>query len=247
MKTTIQELAQELADLEASLIEVTHEFDVYLEQIPKDQRVAAINLIQYLYFRSKDRKSLQEKLHYYGFSALSNSENHLHRQVQTIRERLGHTYAKGELNPCTYKFSRKRLEQNSKLLFGKQAQAKMPSVMVTFATDFAENPELIERLLLNGMQVARINCAHDDQGLWLKMIKQIKAAEKWIRYVGERDGIDICEGLPTLIKSIGADAFEYIPDVKAGKLKGVWTHTNVRKDKVDMFPQPELMDMLVSL
>jgi hypothetical protein len=27
----------------------------------------------------------------------------------------------------------------------------------------------------------------------------------------------------------------------------VWTHTNVRKDKVDMFPQPELMDMLVSL
>ena len=61
------------------------------------------------------------------------------------------------------------------------------------------------------------------------------------------DGIDIGEGLPKLIKSIGADAFEYIPDVKAGKLKGVWTHTNVRKDKVDMFPQPELMDMLVSL
>ena len=77
--------------------------------------------------------------------------------------------------------------------------------------------------------------------------KQIEVLRDWILWIGERDGIDICEGLPKLIQSIGADAFEYIPDVKAGKLKGVWTHTNVRKDKVDMFPQPELMDMLVSL
>jgi len=77
--------------------------------------------------------------------------------------------------------------------------------------------------------------------------KQIEVLRDWILWIGERDGINIREGLPTLIKSIGADAFEYIPDVRAGKLKGVWTHTNVRKDKVDMFPQPELMDMLVSL
>jgi hypothetical protein len=27
----------------------------------------------------------------------------------------------------------------------------------------------------------------------------------------------------------------------------MWTHTNTRKDKVDMFPQQELMDMLLSL
>ena len=48
MKTTIKELAQELAELEASLIEVTHQFDVYLDQIPVDQRVAASNLIQFI-------------------------------------------------------------------------------------------------------------------------------------------------------------------------------------------------------
>ena len=77
--------------------------------------------------------------------------------------------------------------------------------------------------------------------------KQIEVLRDWILWIGERDGIDIREGLPKLIKSIGADAFEYIQDVRDGKLKGLWTHTNVRKDKVDMFPQPELMDMLVSL
>jgi hypothetical protein len=27
----------------------------------------------------------------------------------------------------------------------------------------------------------------------------------------------------------------------------MWTHTNTRKDKSDMFPQQELIDMLLSL
>ena len=77
--------------------------------------------------------------------------------------------------------------------------------------------------------------------------KQIEVLKDWILWIGERDNIDVRQGLPKLIKEIGADAFEYIQDVRDGKLKGLWTHTNVRKDKVDMFPQPELMDMLVSL
>ena len=77
--------------------------------------------------------------------------------------------------------------------------------------------------------------------------KQIEVLRDWILYIGERDNIDITDGLPRLIKSIGADAFEYIPEVVRGNCKGLWTHTNVKKTKVDMFPQPELMDMLVSL
>ena len=78
--------------------------------------------------------------------------------------------------------------------------------------------------------------------------KQIEILKKWLYYITERDNIDIKEGLPSLIKSKGVNAFNYIDDVRTGKIKGgVWSHTNVRKDKVDMFPQPELMDMLVSI
>jgi len=32
-----------------------------------------------------------------------------------------------------------------------------------------------------------------------------------------------------------------------GRIKGMWTHANVRKDKYDLFPQPNLIDMLLSL
>lgn len=77
--------------------------------------------------------------------------------------------------------------------------------------------------------------------------KQIEALEQWIHFIAERDGIDVRAGLPALIKEKGADAFEWNEDAYYGRVKGLWTHTNTRKDKVDMFPQQELMDMLVSL
>ena len=53
--------------------------------------------------------------------------------------------------------------------------------------------------------------------------------------------------MPAWIKERGADAFEFNEDAYYGRVKGLLTHTNTRKDKVDMFPQPELMDMLLSL
>ena len=76
---------------------------------------------------------------------------------------------------------------------------------------------------------------------------QIESLHKWILFIAERDSIDVRAGLPALIKEKGADAFEFNEDAYYGKIKGLWTHTNTRKDKFDMFPQQELMDMLVSL
>ena len=76
---------------------------------------------------------------------------------------------------------------------------------------------------------------------------QIEALRKWILWIAERDNIDVRAGLPSLIKQKGADAFEFNEDAYYGKVKGLWTHTNTRKDKFDMFPQDELLDMLISL
>ena len=78
--------------------------------------------------------------------------------------------------------------------------------------------------------------------------KQISTLKKWLYYIAERDNIDIREGIPELILEKGASAFDYVNDVRYGKIGGgVWSHTTVRKDKFDMFPQKELLDMLVSL
>ena len=77
--------------------------------------------------------------------------------------------------------------------------------------------------------------------------EQIEALRKWILWVGERDNIDVRAGLVEEVKKKGAEGFEFNEDAYYGKVKGMWTHTNTRKDKFDMFPQPELLDMLMGL
>lgn len=77
--------------------------------------------------------------------------------------------------------------------------------------------------------------------------KQIETLRLFILWIAQRDSIDVREGLVAEIKKHGASAFEFNQDAYDGKIKGMWTHTNTRRDKFDLFPQPNLMDMLVSL
>ena len=61
--------------------------------------------------------------------------------------------------------------------------------------------------------------------------------------------MDLLNGLPKLLKDgvHPKDAFEFNADAYNAKQFGLWTHTNVRKDKFDCFPQPELVEMLKQL
>lgn len=77
--------------------------------------------------------------------------------------------------------------------------------------------------------------------------KQIEVLKQWLLFIANRDSIDIRKGLIEEIKLKGAGGFEWNEKAYYGKVKGMWTHTNTRKDKVDMFPQQELIDMLLSL
>lgn len=73
---------------------------------------------------------------------------------------------------------------------------------------------------------------------------QLNKLKEWIQFIADRDGIDVGEGLPKWVKEEGAKAFEFKEDAYYGRVKGLLTHTNTRKDKFDMFPQPELLDLL---
>ena len=77
--------------------------------------------------------------------------------------------------------------------------------------------------------------------------KQIEVLKNWILFIANRDNIDVRKGLIEEIKKNGAGGFEWNENAYYGKVKGMWTHTNTRKDKVDMFPQQELIDMLLSI
>lgn len=77
--------------------------------------------------------------------------------------------------------------------------------------------------------------------------EQIKSLKELILYIADRDNIDVRDGLVQEIKRFGVRGFEFNEDAYYGRVKGLWTHTNTRRDKFDMFPQQELLDMLLSL
>ena len=78
--------------------------------------------------------------------------------------------------------------------------------------------------------------------------KQIEETEKLIKYIGERDQIDMRIGLKQWIKKYGpTKAFEFQEDAYYGKVKGLLSHTNVRRGKMDVYPDPRLIDVIMSL
>ena len=61
--------------------------------------------------------------------------------------------------------------------------------------------------------------------------------------------MDLVNGIPKMLKDgvHPKDAFEFNEDAYYARQFGLWSHTSVRKDKFDCFPQKELVDMLKNL
>lgn len=78
--------------------------------------------------------------------------------------------------------------------------------------------------------------------------KQLQSLHDLLLYISKRDNIDLHSGIYKWIKLEGASkAFDFHQDAYNGRVKGLITHANIRKDKFDVFPQPELVDMILTL
>jgi hypothetical protein len=78
--------------------------------------------------------------------------------------------------------------------------------------------------------------------------KQLSNLKQLLLFIANRDSLDVRKGLIETINTKGvAQAFAFNPDAVKGSVKGLLTHGNVRKDKFDVFPQEELIDMLLSI
>jgi pyruvate kinase len=167
------DLEERLLALAAEMISEENKRAEMLGSLAPGQVDSARNLIHYLTLRSKDMRMLQDDLHIAGLSSLASSESHILRQVQAILQVLGVSIESG-VSACDYYFGRKTISDNAAALFGNKKDPGIPYLMVTFDSGFADNYELVKNLLQTGMNVARINCAHDDPETWLQMIGMVK-------------------------------------------------------------------------
>ena len=149
-----------------------------IDQLHPDQRMSGINLIQYLALRKEELRSLQDELHVSGLSSLASSESHILRQIQEILQRLGTAFEPDKISKCDYFTGRNLIDFRAKQLFGTKRSEKIPYLMVTFDADFVDRFQLVKKLLETGMNVARINCAHDNEDVWQNMIELLHAASE---------------------------------------------------------------------
>ena len=97
-------------------------------------------------------------------------------------------------------------------------------------------------------QVIELETPFKKKKFWHKYSdKQMKEVELLLKFIEERDQIDMRIGLQQWIKKYGpTKAFEFHQDAYEGKVQGLLSHTNVRKGKMDVYPDPRLVDIIMS-
>ena len=151
-----------------------------------DARICRDNLISYLGFREQNLLGIRQELKEKGLADLFQSPTHLLYTLEKILSYLNISLpSQKNLMVSTPYESRKILKKRTDELFGNRMQPNQPAIMVTVDSKVLNNPNQIEQLILNGMNIARINCAHDDPEIWKQIIDAIRDVEKKLRIEGK--------------------------------------------------------------
>jgi pyruvate kinase len=183
------DLARDIDELVLAASAYATEHSNEVAAVDRVHRDDALNLLHYLALRHRDVRGLQRRLAEHGLSSLGRSEAHVLATALAVREALGRTTAA----PAHLDFGagQRALDRNTDRLFGPRPEHRVPRIMVTLPTEAAREPAMVRGFAEKGMDVARINGAHDGAGVWEAMAGNVGAAS---RAIGRP--IPICFDLP---------------------------------------------------
>jgi pyruvate kinase len=146
-------------------------------------RESAYNLAHYLAVRRHDVRELQRDLSTLGLSSLGRMEAHVMASLNAVLEGL---YALRGLPapdalkvppPINFETGDAALAEHAVAILGAAPAQRNTRIMVTMPSEAASDPALISDLLACGMDIMRINCAHDDETVWAAMVGRLREAE----------------------------------------------------------------------
>jgi pyruvate kinase len=186
-QTSARPLRRLIAALDQLLQEVL-DFELHyaaeLEQVDRAYLDSARNLLHYLGVRRHDIRKLQESLSALGLSSLGRMEAHTLATLKAVLDALHHMAGlmPPELPerepPVNFRAGPALLADHANALLGPAPTRRVSRVMVTMPSAAADDPQLIRELLGAGMNLMRINCAHDGPAAWLAMIAHLRQAER---------------------------------------------------------------------
>lgn len=142
---------------------------------------SAVNLLHYVEARRLDLRGLQQRLARLGLSSLGRAETHVLANVDKVLGLLhlmaGRPWAPRDASePTGMGRAQRLLERHTSALLGPAPAGRRVRVMVTLPREAAQDAALVDTLVKAGMDIARINCAHDDASAWTAMAAQVRRA-----------------------------------------------------------------------
>ncbi|MBK6854611.1 MAG: pyruvate kinase [Burkholderiales bacterium] len=181
---TISATIDELWALRRAMHERAAQLEPWLVKVDPALRPSALNLAHYLALRAVDLRALQDRLAWMGVSSLGRAETHvlanvdkvlgiLHRLAGRPWQTLSHE------EPIGFTRGPALLTQHAAELFGTAPARRAVRIMVTLPSEAAHDEALVARLVDAGMDIARINCAHDEAPQWRAMAESVRRHATW--------------------------------------------------------------------
>ena len=185
IKPTSRQLQRPIALLkalrdDAIRLEQAHAEEIDL--IEPSHRHSARNLLHYLSIRQHDIRDLQQDLSALGLSSLGVIEPHVLASLDAVMSILedlsGQSMGPLPEPPVDFRTGPLLLRDHARALLGPAPQDRFVRIMVTMPSEAATDAQLVKDLLLAGMDVMRINCAHDGPAAWRAMVANLRQAER---------------------------------------------------------------------
>lgn len=188
MKLKTEKIKELIAQIETIIIAVQqeeNEAEGLLSQIHPDYHKSARNLIHYNAFRKFDLRDIQKKLQNLGLTRLAKAEGHLMSSLLKTRfilySLIGELPAENLKAGLSIKNGKRLLTNHTKELLGNRSKGRRVRIMVTLPTQAAYDYQMVHNMVLNGMNCARINCAHDNPAIWEQIIQNVKTASETLK------------------------------------------------------------------
>ncbi len=143
--------------------------------------LSAFNLACYLALRRRDLRELQVELMPLGLSSLGRCESRVLASLDAVLATLGSLVGAGDppRYPSASSFFRgtRLLERHSDEALGATPPGRQVRIMVTLGAEATDYP-LVRALIADGMDVGRINCAHDTAATWLQVAANVRRASE---------------------------------------------------------------------
>jgi len=180
----VESLISRLQPIRLEVLLAEQHFRKELDHVYSGNLQSARNLVHYLSLRRHDIRELQEDLGRLALTSLGRLESRVIATLDALMALLHKLAGKNwkgrgiEETFAEFDSGSILLEKHTVEALGEAPADRNVRIMVTMPSEAADDPNLVRNFLNRGMNIMRINCAHDSAVEWLRMVENLRAAQK---------------------------------------------------------------------